>query len=314
MSFVFYLVILLVVLAGGIIFFNILYMRTPRYLNEYNAVKKFIDGVPDNLDIMNTGSNHARNAIDWSLVGVNGFSLASGSQSISWDYRLAKKYRHKVKKNHVILIVLIGLLFCFLEYPDDVSNRRYYHFLKPGEIPRGTFWKKIKYSIFPVLSNWKNFIYGFYRRGILFYEPAPSLAAAEMESDNRIKGWKNEFGLRDLQKRESMEHLKETIHEAALVMRRIIDESRAEGIVPVLMLPPFSAVINKKISDEFIKAVILDPVADIAPDVPFLNYMKDERFQDYRYYYNCDFMNQAGREKFMPILWQDIQSVVGGKK
>ena len=24
------------------------------------------------------------------------------------------------------------------------------------------------------------------------------------------------------------------------------------------------------------------------------------------YYYNGDFMNQAGREKFMPILWQDV--------
>ena len=47
---------------------------------------------------------------------------------------------------------------------------------------------------------------------------------------------------------------------------------------------------------------------------PFLNYMYDERFQDYRYYYNGDFMNQAGREKFMPVLWHDIQKAAGEAK
>ena len=57
-----------------------------------------------------------------------------------------------------------------------------------------------------------------------------------------------------------------------------------------------------------------EPVAEIAPDVPFLNYMYDERFQDYRYYYNGDFMNQAGREKFMPVLWHDIQEAAGEAK
>ena len=92
----------------------------------------------------------------------------------------------------------------------------------------------------------------------------------------------------------------------------MIEEARKDGIVPILMLPPLSEIINKKISDEFINAVIDEPVANVASDVPFLNYMRDDRFQDYRYYFNGDFMNQAGREKFMPILWQDIKNVMAG--
>ena len=137
---------------------------------------------------------------------------------------------------------------------------------------------------------------------------------AHEQSDLRIAGWKKEFGLVDLQRRESLEHLQNTIKQTKLLLRKMIDESRAEGIVPILMLPPLSSVINKKLGEDFIKAVLLEPVAEIASDVPFLNYMYDERFQDYRYYYNGDFMNQAGREKFMPVLWHDIQKAAGEAK
>ena len=83
---------------------NSIYIRTPRHRNMVQPVEKFVAGIPDNLDIMNTGSNHAYNSIDWSIVGVNGFSLASGSQSLSWDYRLVTKYRHKIKKGKILLI------------------------------------------------------------------------------------------------------------------------------------------------------------------------------------------------------------------
>lgn len=293
---------------------NSIYIRTPMYRNMVQPVEKFLKGIPDNLEIMNTGSNHAYNSIDWSIVGVNGFSLASGSQSLSWDYRLVTKYRHKIKKGKILLIVLADLMFGLLEYPNDIANRRYYFFLEPDEIPHGTRWKKIKYKSIPVLASWKNFIHCFYHRGVLFKEPEPSLTYAEEQSDLRIAGWKKEFGLVDLQRRESLEHLQNTIKQTSLLLRKMIDESRAEGIVPILMLPPLSSVINKKLGEDFIKAVLLEPVADIASDVPFLNYMYDERFQDYRYYYNGDFMNQAGREKFMPVLWHDIQKAAGEAK
>ena len=116
-----------------------------------------------------------------------------------------------------------------------------------------------------------------------------------------------------MQHRESLEHLQGNIQKASQLLKRLIEETQASGIIPILMLPPVSSVLNSKISDEFINEVILKPVANVAPDIPFLNYMRDVRFQDYRYYYNGDFMNQAGREKFMPILWQDIQNAVGEK-
>ena len=136
---------IVVVLCVAVICFvyvcNSIYIRTPMHRNMVQPVEKFLKGIPDNLEIMNTGSNHAYNSIDWSIVGVNGFSLASGPQSLSWDYRLVTKYRHKIKKGKILLIVLADLMICSLEYPNDLANRRYYFFLDPAEIPHGTRWK-----------------------------------------------------------------------------------------------------------------------------------------------------------------------------
>lgn len=301
-------------LLAVVLLCNDIYIRTPLYRNKVRTIKKFQRGVPENLDIMNTGSNHAYYSIDWSLVGVNGFSLASGPQSISWDYRLVNKYRSHIRDGKVLLIVLSNLVFGFLEYPQDSANFRYYYFLENEEIPNSTPWKRIKYRVLPVLENWHNFVHCFYKRGKPFKENEPSLAYAEKTSDERIEGWKEQFNLSDLQHRESLAHLQDNIQEASLLLKKMIDETKSSSIVPVLMLPPLSGVINKKISDEFIDEVILKPVAKVAPDVPFLNYMRDKRFQDYRYYFNGDFMNQLGREKFMPVLWQDIQKVLGEKQ
>ena len=133
---VFSLVILAILI---LLVLNYIYTHSPNYLNEYNKVKKFNENIPDNLEIMNTGSNHAYYCIDWSIVGVNGFSLASGAQSISWDYRLFEKYRSKIGKNKLLLIVLSDLVLGFMDYPQDEANRRYYHFLKPEEIPNGNW-------------------------------------------------------------------------------------------------------------------------------------------------------------------------------
>lgn len=294
---------------------NGIYIRTPRYMNQIKPVEKFRQNVPDHLEIINTGSNHAYFSIDWSLIGVRGFSLASGPQSVMWDYRLLKKYCPCVD-NHgggKVLLVLSNLMFGFLEYTDCKADRRYYYFMKPTEIPRYTKWQDFIYRQMPVLENWRNIIHCFYHRGT-FTEHAPTLKYAEEQSDLRIAGWKSQFKLKDLEHRESAAHLEENIVKAVGIVRKMIDESRAAGLQPILMIPPLSAVINKKIAPEFLDEVLYKPVRKYLSDVPLLDYVHDERFQDYRLYQNGDFMNEAGRKKFMPVLWQDIQKAAGEMK
>lgn len=293
LAIVFLLIILLIVMIW---IFNSIYMKTPFYLNQVKPVEKFHHIIPENLEIINTGSNHAYFSIDWSLIGVKGFSLASGPQSVMWDYRLLKKYRSHVDNSGggKILLVLSDLMFGFLEYTNPESDKRYYYFMQPNEIPRYT--------------KWQDFVY---HRGTLVSETEPTLEYAEQQSDLRIAGWKSQFDLKDLQHRESVKHLEENIKKAAGVVRKMVDESRAAGLTTILMIPPLSAVINKKLAPEFLDEVLYKPVRKYLDDVPLLDYVHDERFQDYRLYQNGDFMNEAGRKKFMPVLWQDIKKATG---
>ena len=307
------LIILLIVMIW---IFNSIYMKTPFYLNQVKPVEKFHHIIPENLEIINTGSNHAYFSIDWSLIGVKGFSLASGPQSVMWDYRLLKKYRSHVDNSGggKILLVLSDLMFGFLEYTNPESDKRYYYFMQPNEIPRYTKWQDFVYHRMPVLANWRNIIHCFYHRGTLVSETEPTLEYAEQQSDLRIAGWKSQFDLKDLQHRESVKHLEENIKKAAGVVRKMVDESRAAGLTTILMIPPLSAVINKKLAPEFLDEVLYKPVRKYLDDVPLLDYVHDERFQDYRLYQNGDFMNEAGRKKFMPILWYDIKRCIGMDK
>lgn len=304
------LIILLIVMIWIL---NSIYMKTPFYINQVKPVEKFHHIIPENLEIINTGSNHAYFSIDWSLIGVKGFSLASGPQSVMWDYRLLKKYRSHVDNSGggKLLLVLSDLMFGFLEYTNPESDKRYYYFMQPNEIPRYTKWQDFVYHRMPVLANWRNIIHCFYHRGTLVSEIEPTLEYAEQQSDLRIAGWKSQFDLKDLQHRESVKHLEENIKKAAGVVRKMVDESRAAGLTTILMIPPLSAVINKKLAPEFLDEVLYKPVRKYLDDVPLLDYVHDERFQDYRLYQNGDFMNEAGRKKFMPVLWQDIQKATG---
>lgn len=301
----------LFLLVTGICICNAIYIRTPRYRNEVAGIKKFQQGVPQGLAVMNTGSNYAYHAIDWTLVGVKGFSLASGAQSLAWDFRLWHKYSGNLKPAGIVLFALADLVFLLSEYPNPRSDYRYYYFMEPGEIPRYTLWRALRYRYLPVLENWRNIAHCFYHRGVPFVDHVAAPVEAEREAEARLSGWKNEFHLPDLEHAESAAHLLSAIEKTTSILRDMVAEARRQGLRPVLMIPPVSAQLSDRISQEFLEAVLYQPIRKTVPDVPLLDYMKDTRFQDCRLYRNSDFMNAEGRARFMPILWHDVQEAAG---
>lgn len=305
-----YIVIVILSLLLGVIIWNYLYMQTPRYKSELACVQKFKGADTNNYVILNTGSNHAYYAIDWSLVGVNGFNLASGSQSILWDKKLLHRYLKTVDKGIAgkVVITLSNLVLCFIDYPHDIANKRYYFFAEPEDIPRYSLWKKIKYRYFPILSNWRNFFYVFYKRDINKLAQS-NKRSAEQEAELRITGWKDQFNLLDLQHAKSAEHLQPIIEETVKIVRKMVDECREHGVMPILMIPPLSGVLNAKISNEFLQEVLYKPIQNNFQDIALLDYMRDERFQDTNLYSNSDFMNLDGRTLFTKILWYDVRGI-----
>lgn len=305
-----YIVIVILSLLLGVIIWNYLYMQTPRYKSELACVQKFKGADTNNYVILNTGSNHAYYAIDWSLVGVNGFNLASGSQSILWDKKLLHRYLKTVDKGIAgkVVIVLSYLVLGFIDYPHDIANKRYYYFAESEDIPNYSLWKSIKYRHLPVLANWRNFFYVLYKRDISKLT-SRNKRSAEQDAELRINGWKEQFNLQDLQHAESATHLQPIIEETVKIVRTMVDECHRNGVTPVLMIPPVSNVLNAKMSDEFLQEVLYEPIRNNFQDIALLDYMRDERFQNINLYSNSDFMNLEGRTLFTKILWRDVQKI-----
>ena len=75
---------------------NKLIKKSPWYINgELKDCQKFWDGVPENLDIVNFGSNSAKYAITYKGSDFNGFNFAMGPQCLLMDLNLLKFYKLK---------------------------------------------------------------------------------------------------------------------------------------------------------------------------------------------------------------------------
>lgn len=157
-----YILIGIVIILLFIWICNIKYKNSDYFLDDYNKIKKFIDGVPENLEIVNTGSNHAYYGFNYGSRKC--FNFASGAQSLNYDYKILKQYSNNLNGGCKVLIVLAPLSFGFVDYKNDSSNSRYYFFMDKDKILNYSRLKKFLYVHIPILRSWKNFIRIFLRK------------------------------------------------------------------------------------------------------------------------------------------------------
>lgn len=286
---------------------NIKYKNSDYFLGDYNKIKKFIEGVPKNLEIVNTGSNHAYHGFNYDNKKY--FNFASGAQSLNYDYKILKQYSNNLKYDCKVLIVLAPLSFGFIDYKDDSSNSRYYFFLDKDKILNYSKLKKFLYVNIPILKSWKNFIRIFLRKKeIKSIVNTPN--NAEKEALLRINGWKKQFNLKNLLDKKSASYLKDEFENVKTILLDMIEFSLEHNWRPIIIIPPASVFLTKKISDEFMKEVLYDNIRFLKDKrIPILDYWKDDRLNDYKLYINSDFLNEKGSKLFTEIVLEDIKKL-----
>lgn len=304
---------LLVILLGVIGFFilNIVYKKTNSYKNEIKQLEKFINGVPENLDIVNLGSSYARNAFEYKKLGINGFNFGLQPQSLSYDFRILKQYTPNLNKNCIVTIVLPNMVFGFLDYKDDRANTKYYYFLEPKYILN---YSKIKYFLkmyFPLLYTPKR-VYRIFKdiKKIDLEQDKNLLTIKEVknEAKDRVKGWERQFNLKNMQNPEEIpEELRKIFLQTQSLLQKIINYCKENEFRPVVLVPPCSKIINDLISKEFLDEVLYKNILKSKGKILFLEYLKHEEFQDYKLYINSDMLNENGRIKFTKQFLKDLE-------
>lgn len=302
-----YILIGIVIILLFIWICNKKYKNSNYFLDDYNKIKKFVDGVPENLEIVNTGSNHAYYGFNYGSRKC--FNFASGAQSLNYDYKILKQYSNNLNGGCKVLIVLAPLSFGFVDYKNDSSNSRYYFFMDKDKILNYSRLKKILYVDMPILKSWKNFIRIFLRKKeIKSIINTPD--NAEKEALLRINGWKKQFNLKNLLDKKSASYLKDEFENVKTILLDMIEFSLEHNWRPIIVIPPASVFLTEKISDEFMKEVLYDNIRFLKDkQIPILDYWKDDRLNDYKLYINSDFLNEKGSKLFTEIVLEDIKKL-----
>lgn len=285
------------------------YKNSNYFLEDYNKIKKFVDGVPENLEIVNTGSNHAYYGFNYDDKKY--FNFASGSQSLNYDYKILKQYKNKLSPKCKVLIMVCLFSMSFSDYKNEESNIRYYFFLNKNLILNYSKFKYFLYVKYPILKSWRNFIRIFLpKKNNKKMENINTINNAKKEALCRINGWKKEFFIDDMNNDENVKHLEKNFYETKNILNNIIIFCKNNGYKPIIVIPPVSKILSEQISNKFMKKVLYDNIRFLKDkQIPILDYWKDDRLNDYKLYINSDFLNEKGSKLFTKIVLEDIKKL-----
>ncbi len=311
-------IIILIILSVGIIAYILLtsiYRNSIAYKNANVAILKYQGDIPDNLQLANFGSTYSMYAFNsYNELRINAFNFSIDAQSLEIDERLLSKYASHIAPGAT---VIFGLAACVTYYRYSmVSNKtRYYEFLNKKDIPNYSLSCAVRHY-FPLslgrLKAMAGAIVRHHEEKDIYagYPSSLSREAMELNMQGMANGWIKMFHLADLKQRDSNvdnEHNKDF---NTTLLRSMFEFCLSKGWKPVVVITPFSDILNKYFGDEFIATSLGDMISKATDglNVDVLDYRLHPAFQqDYSSYLDGGFrLNKKGSIKFVKQVLNDL--------
>lgn len=304
-----YSILCIIIIALIVIFLlimNQLYKSTRYYLNSISQLKKF-NYVPDNIKLANTGSSHAKYALQYSS-DLNAFNFALQPQSLSYDFRIIKQYISKMQKGCRIALVIAHFSFCFVDYENDRANTKYYFFLDKQYILNYTALKKLIRLKFPLLDNLKNIRYVFKDVSETVEDTIDEEKKCREEARKRIEGWQKQFRMERFDLKSVTKDMISSFETNVKVVNDMILFCKEHDLMPVIVIPPISEILKKMIPSDLLDTCLYDNINKAnSMNIPILDYSNDIRFANCDLYTNSDFLNEKGQKKFYDVFIKDME-------
>jgi hypothetical protein len=292
---------------------NYLYKQTNFYKNQFIDVEKFTAPIPQNLEIVNLGSNQPKFAFDYSETDILGQNWAVGPQSFEYDFRILKKFHSHLKGRAFVIIPVCPLKFFLYRYSYDSANYKYYKILDPKEINNYSTRTKRLHIDYPTLTAKRNLV------RLIKDVPANTqldIATNPMNNEELVKdankwinGWLKQFSLENLSNIYlSVENQKSIVNNVG-ILKEIIDFCLERNYRPIIVMLPVTKALRSLFPQSFIDEYILDNIKKAnAQNVPVLNYLKDARFTSPDLYFNSFFFNANGRKFFTKNMTEELST------
>lgn len=305
---------LIIVLLSTALWLNSLYKRTNHFNNQFVDVRKYWqkDGIADNLQIVNLGSNHPKFGFDYTDTGVRGANLAIGPQTFEYDYAILRKNITHLAKNAVVVFPICLQNFFLYRQTNRGVHLKYYTFLDSKDIVGYSKKEKIFELGFPLLRHPKRLRYllkDVKTDNRLEWTDNPMKTEAELEKDADfwIRCWDKEFDIH-IPSLEISSKNQEDIHQNIRLMKEMIEYCKKHELKPVIVILPVTENLSSRFSEDYLKTHVLRYVNESAKAAaPVFNYLKDKRFTGSSLYINSFFFNKTGRRSFTKAFIEDLK-------
>lgn len=284
---------------------NYIFKGTKLYKRYLKDANKFVEGVPDNIEIACVGSGPGYHGISFENSGKKGFNFCTAPQNFEYGYKILRQYKDKLKKGCIIIIIIM----CPMSFGknNSVKNKnysdKYYYFLDKDYIENYSaiknFWLQRPLLVI-LIQRIKHYVNAVKRRVI----------KSKSSTHSTVSGWIAQFNLQDLKNPEQAKNHGQCFADKRAVLCEEIEFLKDNGFNPLFVVPPIPEVTRKEISEEFIQAFSTNNLVQVAEekDVPVFNYYDDERISQDMFTGDI-FLNPQGRKSFSELLLKDIKEL-----
>ena len=254
---------------------------------------------PYPVDIINLGTSHSMYAYYFKPTGLSHLDLALPAQTIQYDFKLLREYGEYLKPDGVVIISISQITFANSE-TNYVGN--YYKVLDRTDIEPFDLIDYYSYLYLPALDSgrfnsalagkFKNFKWN-----------------SHQPWENNGKNYsERKYEKVEAQYREAIEN--NTIEQNVEQLREMLDYCSEKGYRVVLTMEPVQQSYQEYFNEEVMNKLVFQYLKSLELDVPFLNYMSDQRFVDNReYFIDPDHLNSEGRKKYSWIVYKDLKKL-----
>ena len=296
--------LLTLIVLGIVVLFiaDAIYKRTNHFNNQFVDVRKYWDMAtfPNNLQVVNLGSNHPKFGFDYSETGIRAVNCAVGPQTLEYDFAILRKITPYLTKDAFVIIPICLLKLFLYRQKSRSTHAKYYTFLTKDDIVGYSKMEQIKLLKFPLIFNPRLLRYVLCdvkkdTRLELTENPMKDAATLNKDADSWIDCWNREFDI-TLPTPNLSEENKSDIQQNIRILREMLEYCKMHDFKPIITILPVTDYLSSRFTDEFIKEHIIKYInAANTVKAPVLNYLKDKRFTSSELYINSFFMNKKGR-------------------
>ena len=313
------IIFILALIVLGIVLYiaNAIYKRTNHFNNQFVDIRKYWDMAtfPNNLQVVNLGSNHPKFGLDYSETDVKAMNCAVGPQTFEYDFAILRKITSHLATGACVLIPVCLLKFFLYRQKSRSTHAKYYTFLAKDDIVGYSKMEQIKFLKFPLIFN-PRFLRCVLRdvkkdtRIELTENPMKDAASLSKDADRWIDCWNQEFDI-TLPTPILSEENKNEIQQNIRILHEMLEYCNMHNFKPIITILPVTDYLSSRFTDKFIQEHILRYInAANTVKAPVLNYLNDKRFTASELYINSFFMNKKGRK----IITKEIINNITGRK